>query len=157
MREALFHTTCMKSGIIGYWSRKVQVYRDYMHHNHTEYLLVATVMHWSILSIEFTPIIIPYTCATHAFWGGTLILLWHNNRRRSRPVCTHPLVKWAWLSVTYCYHSRIVSPMYGGTVYSGLEPMMGMLLSRTSLRLYHQTGPGRYTTKISSVVRSVLP
>ena len=25
----------------------------------------------------------------------------------------------------YCYHSRIVSPVYGGTVYSGLEPMTG--------------------------------
>ena len=54
--------------------------------------------------------------------------------------CLYPLVKWAWLSLIYCYHSRIVSPTYGGTVYSGLEPMTGMLLSRTSWRLYHQTG-----------------
>ena len=52
----------------------------------------------------------------------------------------YPLVKWVWLSVTFCYHSRIVSP----TVYSGLEPMTGMLLRRTSWRLYHQTGPYIY-------------
>ena len=55
--------------------------------------------------------------------------------------CLYPLVKWAWLSVTFCYRSRIVSPAYGGTVYSGLEPMTDMLLSRSSWRLYHQTGP----------------
>ena len=55
--------------------------------------------------------------------------------------CLYPLVKWAWLSVTYCYHSRIVSPTYDGAVYSGFEPMTGMLLRRTSWRLYHQTGP----------------
>ena len=63
-----------------------------------------------------------------------LLLLWQNNRYRSRPACTH-LVKWTWLSVTYCYHSRIVNPTYGGTVYSGLESMTGMLLRRTSWRL----------------------
>ena len=45
--------------------------------------------------------------------------------------CLYPLVKWAWLSMTLCYHSRIISPMYGGTVYSGLEFMTGVLLSRT--------------------------
>ena len=44
-----------------------------------------------------------------------------------------PIVKWAWLSVTYCYHTRIV-----GTWTH--EPMTGMLLRRTSWRLYHQTG-----------------
>ena len=70
-----------------------------------------------------------------------LLLLWHNNRCRSRPAL-YPLVKWAWLSLTYCYHSRIVSPTYGDTVYSGFEPMTtGILLRRTSWRLYHQTGP----------------
>ena len=64
--------------------------------------------------------------------------------------CLYPLVKWAWLSVTYCYHRRIVSPTYGGTVYSGLEPMTGMFLSRSSWRLYHQTGPKlRYLVHIS--------
>ena len=41
--------------------------------------------------------------------------------------------------MTYCYHSRIVSPTYGSTAYSGLEPMTGMLRC-TSWRLYHQTG-----------------
>ena len=69
-----------------------------------------------------------------------LLLLWHNNRCWSRPACTH-LVKWAWLSVTYCYHSRIVSPTHGGTVYSRPELMTGMFLRRTSWRLYHQTSP----------------
>ena len=41
---------------------------------------------------------------------------------------------WGWLSVTYGLppHSRIVSPTYGGTVHLGLEPITGMLLSRTS-------------------------
>ena len=37
-------------------------------------------------------------------------------------------------------HSRIVSPTYGGTVHAGLEPMTGMLLNRTSWRLYYKTG-----------------
>ena len=37
-------------------------------------------------------------------------------------------------------HSRIVSQMYGGTIYLVLEPMMGMLLSRSSWRLHHETG-----------------
>ena len=35
--------------------------------------------------------------------------------------------------------SRIVNACYGRTVHSGLEPMMGMLLSRLSWRLYHWT------------------
>ena len=34
----------------------------------------------------------------------------------------------------------IVSPTYGGAVYLGIEPMTGMLLSRTSWRLYYETG-----------------
>ena len=45
MREALFHKSCMESEIIGDWSRKVEAYRNYMHHNHTEHLQVATAMH----------------------------------------------------------------------------------------------------------------
>ena len=47
--------------------------------------------------------------------------------------CLYDLL--GWLSVTYGLptpHSRIVSPTYGGTVYLGLEPMTGMVLSRTS-------------------------
>ena len=53
--------------------------------------------------------------------------------------CLHHL--WGWLSMTFWItpHSRIVSPTYG-TVYLGLEPMTGMLFSRTSWRLYHETG-----------------
>ena len=35
--------------------------------------------------------------------------------------------------------SLIVNPCYGGTVRLGLEPMAGMLLSRSSWRLYHGT------------------
>ena len=45
MREALFHTICMKSKIIGSRSRKVQVYKVYMHHNHTEHFQMATIVH----------------------------------------------------------------------------------------------------------------
>ena len=53
-----------------------------------------------------------------------------------------PLNLWAWLSVTYWSpHSRIVSPTYGGTVHLGLKPMTSMMLSRTSWRLYYETGP----------------
>ena len=37
-------------------------------------------------------------------------------------------------------HSRIFSPTYGGAVYLGIEPITGMLLSRTSWRLYYETG-----------------
>ena len=37
-------------------------------------------------------------------------------------------------------HSRIVSPTYDGAVYLGIEPMTGMLLSRTNWRLYYETG-----------------
>ena len=38
---------------------------------------------------------------------------------------------WGWLSVTFRLPPIAVSPTYGGTVYLRLEPMMGMLLSRT--------------------------
>ena len=62
--------------------------------------------------------------------------------------CLYPLVKWARLSVTFCYRSRIVSPRYGNTVYSGLEPMTGMLLSHSSWRLYHQTGPFEFNISV---------
>ena len=51
------------------------------------------------------------------------------------------LYLWAWLSVTFYYHSKIVRSLYGDTFYSGLESITGMLLSRTSWRLFHQTGP----------------
>ena len=38
---------------------------------------------------------------------------------------------------------------YGGAVYLGIEPMTGMLLSRTSWRLYYETGiPLTLTKKI---------
>ena len=40
------------SEVIGSRSMKVQVYRDYMHHNHTEHYQVATVIHRSIFGIE---------------------------------------------------------------------------------------------------------
>ena len=36
--------------------------------------------------------------------------------------CQYPLVKWAWLSMTYCYHSIIVSSTYGGQSYRNLNP-----------------------------------
>ena len=42
------------------------------------------------------------------------------------------LVSLAFSDVLISPHTRIVSSTYGGTVYSGLEPMTGMLLSRTS-------------------------
>ena len=61
--------------------------------------------------------------------------LWLNNRCRSRPAWTTYGLDF-WITP----HSRIVSPTYGGTVYSRLEPITGMLLSRTNWRLYHETG-----------------
>ena len=56
-----------------------------------------------------------------------------------------PLTVKAWmyptsgLSVTYWFtQSWIVSPTYGSTDHLGLEPMTGMLLSRTIWQLYHE-------------------
>ena len=44
--------------------------------------------------------------------------------------------------------SRIFNHCYGETVHSGLEPKTGMLLSRSSWRLYH--GTARHTLKYDS-------
>ena len=78
---------------------------------------------------------------THCCWRILPLLRLVAQQPLPVKACLYPLVKWAWISVTFCYRWRIVSPTYGGTVYSGLEPMMGILLSRSSWRLYHQTGP----------------
>ena len=56
---------------------------------------------------------------------------WLNNRCRLRPAPV-PLVELAFSDLWITPHSRIVSPTYSGTVHLGLEPMTGMLLSRTS-------------------------
>ena len=70
-----------------------------------------------------------------------VLLLWLNNRCRSRPACTTYGLGFQWLIDSP--HSRIVSPTYGGAVYFGIEPMTGMLLSRTSWRLYNETGSSK--------------
>ena len=56
-------------------------------------------------------------------------------------------------------HSWIVSPMYGGTVHLGLEPMTGMLLSRTSWRLYYGTNQPRSSIswKITNPFVLIIP
>ena len=49
----------------------------------------------------------------------------------------YPLVKWAWLSVSYCCHSRIVSPTYGSTVYSDIYPNINTIfVAQESKQLY---------------------
>ena len=71
-----------------------------------------------------------------------LFFFWLNNRCRSRPACTTTRgFGFQWL--IWSPHSRILSPTYGDTVHLGLEPMTGMLLSRTSWRLYYETGSDR--------------
>ena len=55
----------------------------------------------------------------------------------SRHTCTSSGFGFQGLFYTHC---RIVRPTYGGTVHSGLEPMKGMLLTRTSWRVFHETG-----------------
>ena len=57
--------------------------------------------------------------------------------------CLYPLVGFGFQSISHLIpppHSRIVSPTYGGAVNLGVEPMTGMLLSRTSWWLYYETG-----------------
>ena len=63
-------------------------------------------------------------------WKNLLRLL--NNAVHNR--------NWPWKRCIDSPHSRIVSLTYGGTVQSGLEPMTGMLLSRSSWRVNHETG-----------------
>ena len=64
-----------------------------------------------------------------------LLFLWHNNRCRARPACTTNGLGLQWL---IDFHSCIVSRTYMSKVNSRLEPMMGMLFSCTSCRLYHE-------------------
>ena len=54
--------------------------------------------------------------------------------------CLYPLVGLAFSDKLIPSHSSIVSPTYGGAVYLGIEHMTGMFLSRTSWRLYYETG-----------------
>ena len=93
------------------------------------------VERWNTLNSEFCKNFVRYGKKQQTLWKT-----WNSNSCSSSlaqqplPVkaCLYPLVNWAWLSVIYCYHSRIVSPTYGGTVYSGLEPMTGMLVRNSN-------------------------
>ena len=77
----------------------------------------------------------------------------HNNRWQSRSACTTSGLGFQWLIY---YHSWIVSPTYGRTFHSGLEPLTGMLLSRTSWRLYHQTGLTRVWASWAKLGRGAM-
>ena len=68
----------------------------------------------------------------------TFSLLWHNSSCWARPACT---ASGLGLSDLLISHSRIVSSSNMGSqaVHLGLELMTGMLYSRASGPLYHET------------------
>ena len=67
---------------------------------------------------------------------------WHNNCYRSRPACT-PLVKCAWLSVIFCYRSRIVKSyawghdLFGTLTHDGHDVKSFELTTVSPDRLTH--------------------
>ena len=81
-----------------------------------------------LLIIDIVATILPqvkhFTCFYVFFFGTTTFVC------QGLPVLTSEVsLAFSDLLVT---NSRIVSPTYGGMVYSGLEPMAGMLLRRTT-------------------------
>ena len=108
------------------------------------YLLLFIAITCRMFLIWWKP---PSRVGVHTYfvwrWKQTepvFFFFWLNNRCRSRPACpTTGGLGFQWLIDST--HSRIVSPTYGDTVHLGLEPMAGLLLSRTSWQLYYETVP----------------
>ena len=83
-------------------------------------------------------------------WEIEIILFWCNDDKPYSYKCLEKFSFYIWRNVLCGHaglcrlsvlnslpHSRIVNPCYGGTIHSMLEPMTGMLLRRSSWRLYH--------------------